>query len=169
VASAGPLANGFYLGVGGKYLTIDAAENASGFATDAGLFWEVTPTFSLGAVGYNLVGIGSAEQTPRGVGAGFSVGKDTGFRVAVDWRGDFQRRGDLTHAFAGGAEFLLANMFPLRAGFLSDQTRDGRFWSVGAGVVSDSGVAIDLGYHQAVDDPGHRAIAVGLKWFPSVP
>jgi hypothetical protein len=169
-ATASPLSPGVFLGVGGKYLSIDAAENASGFATDAGLFWEVTPTFALGAVGYNLVGIGSAEQTPRGAGAGFSIGKDNGLRVAVDWRADFQRHGgDLTHAFAGGAEMLVARRFPLRAGFLADQTREGRFWSVGAGVVSDSGVAIDLGFHQDVKEPEHRAFAVGLKWFPGMP
>jgi hypothetical protein len=169
VATAGAIARGFLVGVATKYLSLDADENASGFTTDAGLFWEVTPMFALGVAGYNLVGVGDAEQAPRGMGAGISAGSETSVRLAADWRGDFERRdGELTHAFAAGVEVLLGRMFPLRAGFLADRTRDGKFWSAGAGVVSNAGIALDLGYRQEVSFPEHRAIAVGLKWYPRV-
>ncbi len=165
-ALAGPIAEGFFLGVGGKWLSVAGETRSISAATvDAGVLWQVADLLSVGGAGYNLVPIGNDLVAPKGAGAGVAIGNDRSFQVTGDWRTDFDRAGKTTNRYAAGAEVLLAHLVPVRGGFMKDGTLDTRWWSVGAGLVTKSGVAIDFGYRQSVDAPSTRTIAATLKLF----
>ena len=132
---------------------------------DVSAFWQASSVFSLGGAVYNLLDAGHRSIQPRAYGAGAAVGDDRTFHLAVDWRGDMQREGKLTNLYAVGAEVLLADVAPLRAGYLRDETRHASFWSAGAGFVSSSGVGLDLAYRQCIERSDERVLAMGLKFF----
>lgn len=163
LAIAGSLAPGIFLGVTGKYLDLSGAESVSAASVDAGLYWEVADYLSVGLAGYNLAPTGHESVMPRGLGAGLSLGSDTGVRGSFDWRSDFDRLGRTTNRYAFGAEVLLGGIAPLRGGYVIDETLDTRWWSVGAGLVSAGGGGLDVAYRQSIDDPSARVVSVAVK------
>ena len=167
LAMASPVAPGLYLGATGKYLTLGGpdGDSAKALSADAGLYWEVSPLVSLGLAGYNLLPAGHKQLMPRAVGAGLAVGTDRFIHLALDWRADFDRRPSTTHLLAIGAEVLVSDLVPVRAGFVKDDTLGGKWWSVGTGLVSASGVALDVGYRRSLDSPTDWAVAAALKVF----
>ena len=162
---AGPVAERFYLGVAGKYLSLDGPRNTSAATADAGILWQLAELVSVGITGYNLVPVGNDAVAPMGTGAGVALGTDRSFQVTADWRADFDRRGKTTNRWAAGAEVLLARLVPLRVGWMKDEVLDTQWWSAGVGLVTQSGVALDVGYRQSFDDPSARTIAATLKLF----
>jgi len=163
---AAQLGSGLFAGATGKYLDLRTPTGKVQVGTvDAGLFWQASSLVGIGVAGYNLVPVGKKDDASRGVAAGIAVGDDRRFHVTVDWRGDLERRDKLTSAWAAGAEVLLADAVPIRAGFLKDDTRRGSFWSTGLGLVTTSGVALDGSYRQSVQDPSDRTFVVGVKLF----
>lgn len=166
-ALAGPVGGGVYLGATGKYLDVRTAAGSriSAATADAAIYWQMSTLVGVGVAGYNLVPVGSDAQAPRALGAGISVGDERRYHLLADWRRDFDRVGRRTDAWMAGGELLLGEFVPLRAGYLKDDTRGGAFWSVGAGLVSASGMALDVAYRQSVELPQDRAIAVALKIF----
>jgi hypothetical protein len=165
LALAAPLAEGVFLGVGGKWLSVEGPDSTSAGTVDVGLLWQVTDVISVGGAGYNLIPIGNDAIAPMGAGAGIAIGNDRRFQVTGDWRADFDRGGKTTNRYAAGAEVLLASLVPVRAGWMQDDTLDTQWWSVGAGLVSKSGIALDVGYRQSIDDSSARTIAASLKFF----
>jgi hypothetical protein len=161
----GPIAQGLTLAVSGKYLSVKGPRNASAATADAGLFWQVNDSFSIGAAGYNLVPIANELVAPRGAGVGVGLGNDRSFQVTGDWRADFDRGGKTTNRYGAGVEVLLGNLVPVRAGWQRDETLDTRWWSLGAGLVTQAGIALDVGYRQSLDDPSSRTIAATMKLF----
>jgi hypothetical protein len=164
-ALAGPIAQGFYLGLAAKYLSMSGPSRVSAATADAGLFWQVAPYVSLGAAGYNLVPIGNDAVAPLGVAAGFGVGSDRSFQVTGDWRADLDRSRTTKNRWSVGAELLLGELVPVRAGWMRDEILGGSWWSAGAGFVTRAGIALDLGYRQSLDDPSARTLAGSLKVF----
>jgi hypothetical protein len=167
VPIAFPVANSFFLGVTGKYQSLDgpAHDEMRAGNLDASAFWQPVNLVGVGASVYNLLNAGHQQIEPRAYGAGLSIGDDRRFHVAADWRGDEQRRGKLTSLYAVGGELLVSDAVPLRAGFMRDETRNASFWSAGIGIVSSGGFGIDVGYRQRIEDPLERTIAVALKLF----
>ncbi len=165
LAFAGPVAERFYLGVGGKYLSLDGAKNVSAATADAALFWQVSELVSVGFAGYNLVPVGNEDVAPMGTGAGIALGSDTSVQLTGDWRADFDRRGKTANRWAAGVEVLLGRLVPVRAGWMKDEVLDTQWWSAGVGLVSQNGVALDVGYRQSFDDPSARTVAATLKLF----
>jgi hypothetical protein len=165
-ALAGAVMRGFMLGVGGKWLSVDGPRSISAATVDAGVLWQVSELLSVGGAGYNLVSVGNDAVAPMGAGAGIAVGSDRSLQVTGDWRTDFDRAGKTTNRHAAGVEVLLGNLVPVRAGWMNDETLDTRWWSVGVGLVTQSGVALDFGYRQSFDAPTARTIAATLKLFP---
>jgi hypothetical protein len=164
LALASRISTRLFMGVTGKYLRLSGADPANAGTVDASLFYAL-PAFSMGVSGYNLVPTRHDAQAPLGVGTGFSIGNELRYNITGDYRADFDRAGKTTHSWAGGGELLAFGNFPLRAGFLRDAARDGRWWTAGAGFVSTSGFALDLAYQQSLDVPQARVLAVGLKMF----
>ena len=188
-ALAGPLTEGFYLGVLGKYLSLTGQTvgatpvlgapgtpaapvklaNLTAVTADAGILWQVAHLVSLGVAGYNLVPVGNKIAAPLGMGAGVAVGSDRSFQVTGDWRTDFDApAGKNANRWAAGAEALLFDMVPVRAGWMTDGLLDTSWWSAGVGLVTPTGVALDVGYRQSIDDPKARVIAATLKLFVNV-
>jgi hypothetical protein len=165
LAFAGPVAEKFYLGVTGKYLSLGGPENVSAATADAGVFWQVADLLSVGFVGYNLVPVGNEAVAPMGTGAGIAIGSDRSFQLTGDWRADFDRLGKTSNRWAAGLEVLLAGLVPLRAGWMKDEVLDTQWWSAGIGLVSQNGVAVDVGYRQSFDDPSARTVGATLKLF----
>lgn len=169
VAVAFPVAQGFFLGGTGKYLSLDGpgGDQVRAGNVDAGAFWQAASMVSLGFAGYNLVSAGHRTTVqPRAIGGGIAIGDERRFHVAADWRGDFDRRpGGLTNLYAVGGELLLGDMFPVRGGYVRDETRNASFWSAGLGIVTSSGVAIDASFRQGIDRSDDRTFAIGLKLF----
>jgi hypothetical protein len=164
-ALAGKIAGDLRLGVGCKYFSLEGPRRTNAATVDAGLFWQVAEYVSVGAAGYNLVPISNEAVAPMGTGVGIGIGTDRSFQVTADWRADFDRAGKTTNRFAAGAEVLLGQLVPVRAGWTRDETLGGSWWSAGAGLVTRSGIALDVGYRQSLDDPNARTIAAALKLF----
>ncbi len=163
---AGPIVEKLYIGLTGKYYSVKGPRNTSAATADAGLFWQPADDVSIGAAGYNLVSIANPAVAPRGWGAGFAVGSDESFQVTADWRADLDRNTSKTlNRYGVGAEALLGRMFPIRAGWQRDDVLATDWWSIGAGLVSRSGVALDVGYRQGMKDPSARTIAASLKMY----
>jgi len=160
---AGPVASKLFVGAQGRYLTLKGTERVDAVTADAGLWWEVSDGISLGVAGYNLIPTGHELAAPRGLGAGVSVGSDTSLKVTADWRADFDRLGKTSNRYGVGAELLLGNMFPLRAGYIRDEVLSTTWWTAGGGIVTSGGVAVDLGYRQSLDAPDARIISVAVK------
>jgi len=164
-AFAGAIAAGLYLGVAAKYLSLDGPRNTSAATVDAGLFWQAAEYVSVGAAGYNLVSVANEAAAPMGAAAGVGIGNDRTFQLTADWRADFDRAAKTTNRFSAGAEMLLGQLVPVRAGWMKDETLGGSWWSIGVGLVTRSGVALDVGYRQSLDDPSARTIAGTMKLF----
>jgi hypothetical protein len=162
---AGPVREKFFLGVAAKWLSVDGPRSSSAATADAGILWQVSDLFSVGATGYNLIPIANDAIAPMGAGAGVALGNDRSLQVTGDWRADFDRAGKTTNRYSAGAEVLLGRLVPIRAGWTQDETLDTQWLSFGAGIVTQGGVAFDVGYRQSVDDPSARTIAASLKLF----
>jgi hypothetical protein len=164
LALASPVSSRLFAGVTGKYLRLSGADPANAATADASIFYAL-PSFSFGVSGYNLVPTNHDEQAPMGVGTGIAIGNERRYNVTADYRADFDRAGETRHAWAAGGELLAFGNFPVRAGFLKDDARNGRWWTAGAGFVSTSGFAFDLAYQQSIDVPQARVLAAALKVF----
>jgi hypothetical protein len=169
VGVGGPIADKLYLGLTGKYDALHPGtvpgKNTSAATLDVGAFWEPTSFLGIGAAGYNLVSIANPRVAPRMVAAGLSVGSDQGIRFSGEWRGDLDRAPKTTNRWALGAEALLGDLVPIRAGWVKDETLGESWWSAGIGVVVSSGAGIDAAYRQGIGDPSARTFAVSLKYF----
>ena len=163
LAFAGAASRGLYLGASAKYLSLDGPRDAKAVTADAGLFWQVSEWVAIGAAGYNLVPIGNKVLAPRMAGAGLTLGTDRFAQVTAEWTADLDAAKTLNR-YSVGAEVLLGNMFPLRAGYVKDEILDTRWWSVGAGVVQGK-VGIDVGYRQSLDASSARTISASFKTY----
>jgi hypothetical protein len=164
MALATGISSRLFAGITGKYLRLSGADPANAGTVDASLFYAL-PSFSIGVSGYNLVPTGHDLHAPRGVGTGFAIGNERRYNLTADYRADFDRAGETTHNWGVGGEILAFGNFPLRGGFLRDEARDGKWWTAGVGVVSSSGLALDLAYQQSVDVPDARVLALAVKMF----
>jgi len=174
---AGSIMERLYLGAQGRWQLLDVAPTVPGdpgesinvVTVDAGLLWEVSDYISLGASGFNLVPTGHEDTLPRSMGAGLAIGSDTSIRLVGDWRADFDRVKDAagkpmtTNRYGIGLEAFLGNMVPLRGGYLIDETLDTTWWSAGIGLVTPTGVALDAGYRQSMEDPDARIMSISFK------
>lgn len=165
VAFAGPILQGLHFGLGGKYYSLEGPDPVGAVTLDAGFFWEVAPYLTLGAAGFNLVPIANDAVAPMGTAVGLGLGSDRGFQLTADWRVDLDRGGKSLSRYAVGAELLLGQLVPLRAGWTKDEVLGTEWWSVGVGLVTRGGVALDFGYRQSFDDLTARTLALTLKVF----
>jgi hypothetical protein len=166
-ALAGAIVERLYVGASVKWLSLRGAERVGAATADAGLFWQVANYLSVGAAGYNLIPIGHEAIAPMGFGAGLALGSDQVFQLTGDWRVDLDRGADGSlNRWGAGAELLLGRLVPVRAGWSYDEALDDHhWWSVGVGLVTRNGVAIDVGYRQALDAEDARSIAASIKLF----
>jgi hypothetical protein len=165
LAISAPISEGLFLGAGTTYFDVDGPRPTGAASVDAGLFWQVARYVSVGAVGRNLVPIANEAIAPLGMAAGLAIGSDASLTVAGEWSAEFPEAGGTINRYAGGLEYLLVNMVPLRAGYVHDEKLDTQWWSAGAGFVTRT-VALDAAYRQSFDATSARTIVVALRFFP---
>jgi hypothetical protein len=167
-ALAAPLSEGFLVGVTVDYYGLDGPTKIEAATVDAGIFWQLSRYFSIGAAGYNLVPIDNDVVAPLSAAAGFAIGSDEAFQVCGQWYWDFGTNPARTlNRYSGGAEYLLGKMFALRGGYTYDEVASTQWWSAGVGIVTQS-VALDFGYRQALDASTARTFSVALRVFPQM-
>ena len=132
------------LGVTGKYLKLDGAVDTNAVTMDVGLVLRPIDILSIGAVGYNLIGVNS-EEARRAWGFGIALGSDKSFRLAFDAKLEKDQEDKWAVSYYGGGEYLIAGMFMPRVGYTWDALRDTH--KVGGGLsVFVSGFAVEAAY-----------------------
>jgi hypothetical protein len=160
---AGPVADGIFLGATGRYLDMHGVENVSAVTADLGLAWVLSEYLAFGAAGYNLVPVGNIAVAPRGAGVGIALGTDSTVRLTADWRVDLERADKTANRYGVGLEAMLGRYVPLRGGWFKDELLKTSWWSFGAGLLTPTGVGIDVGYRQSIDDPNARTLSLVVK------
>jgi hypothetical protein len=154
VALSMPLGEHVFIGGLVKYLrlhTDGVAALKKGFTFDAGLTLKPVGAVTIGIVGQNLADVHS-DRFPRTVGGGLTVGATSDFLLTFDALYDFTTKRDLglqgkVWSFMGGAEYLFAKSFALRAGGgRRGVTRNG-YIAAGASYIAQIG-AVDFGFQQ---------------------
>lgn len=146
-----PLTDGVFFGWGLKYLNLDsqaAEDSISRVTTDFALMLRFSEMFSVGAVGYNLIKVND-DEAPRMLALAGAFGDDKEFRLAFDWTVDFDTRETTTAAFRAGGEVLVAQAFPVRAGYIKDNVREKSYATFGIGLVGE-GLGLDFAYKRQV-------------------
>jgi hypothetical protein len=150
VALSFPL--GEFLTMGGtvKYLRLSRSGTAPvrGFTFDAGVTVKPVAAVSIGVVAQNIAEM-NVDRTPRTVGGGITVGATTNFLLAFDTVVQFVPApvSDKVWTFMGGAEYLFAKSFALRAGGGRRGGINAGYLTAGASYIAQVG-AVDFGFQQ---------------------
>ncbi|HMJ10087.1 MAG TPA: hypothetical protein VK524_01715 [Polyangiaceae bacterium] len=183
-ALAFPFAEQFLVGLGGRYLwlkqdgfwegygSMPPSAASSGledeqivkaFAFDAGITVKPSEQFAVSVVGANLNNPNNGFQ-PTSVGGGIGFGTED-FTVEADVLTDFTTWDETTVRAMGGLEVLLADRFPIRAGYRYDQGVASHALSLGAGYV-DRTFAAEVGVRRTLtpEDVAATAIVFGFKY-----
>ncbi|MBF5043692.1 hypothetical protein FGE12_14945 [Aggregicoccus sp. 17bor-14] len=154
-----PLSENFFIGASGRYVTLGGIDGFNAVSVDTGLLVRLAGSVLAGVSAHNLVGsntnlLGRYYSAHVGYAAGV-------FTLATDARADFT--GDRTrYNWGAGAEYIVAQAIPLRAGYsLDTATRDSQV-SVGAGFLTEGG-GIDLAYRHDFSDRASRLLALTFK------
>lgn len=180
-ALAAPLSDRFFLGGAMRYLSL--AENGypgtDGLAPsvasqglgdgdivadltfDAGVTLKLTPELALSAVGTSLTNPGHGFlPLTFGGGAGFGVDD---FTLELDAVGDFTTYDETKLRLMAGGEVLLADSFPLRAGYRFDEGLETHSVGGGLGFVSPD-FAVDASLRGVVSGPKSLTIVFGFRY-----
>lgn len=151
------------LGVGGRYLNYesDGDEVLNGFTLDAGTLLRVSDAVSLGLAANNLVPVCNDDTclkgiAPRLVGGGLALGSAQSFQASTDVRANVSDGEDMSWIFAGGGEFLLANVLAVRAGYQHRTQGSENIMAGGVGFRSQA-IGLDLGYKYNLQTKESRA------------
>ena len=128
--------------------------------------WDLGPLSALLLGGLPTAGL---TQTAAGVprlSVGELRGPLDGLTVAFDWNLHFATLRGTQSRMSGGLEYLLADMVPIRAGYLWNQEDDDHRLSVGAGFIVPF-FGLDVGFQQSLVRTDERLFACSLKFFPT--
>jgi hypothetical protein len=176
-----PITDRFVLGMTPKYTSYDitlkdptqAKETSlaahSRFNMDFGALVGLTPSLTLGVVGYNL--LHHDVEYPRAVGGGLAFGLTNAMMLAADAVVDLSSRSDAnqpgrkqTVRMSGGGEFVVAGVYPVRAGVVYDTAAGETFLTGGIGYLSPK-MGLDVGFRQRVKGGSETVGMIGLKFF----
>jgi hypothetical protein len=134
----------------------------SAFSFDAGIMVKPTDNIFITAFGQNLA-YAKNGFLPLIAGGAFGYGNDF-FGIEVDGLADMTSWGKPTARIMGGAEYKIAGMVPVRAGYRYDQGAKLNTISLGSGYVSDL-FAVEASVARTASSPGTTTIFVGLSYF----
>jgi len=180
-ALALPIADLFYVGAAVKYLGLSQdGESASvglapsaaaaGLAKkrivsdvtfDAGVTLKPIPELAFSVVGTNLTAPGTGFL-PLTFGGGIGFGNDT-FSLEVDSTFDFTTYADPKARLMGGAELLVADAFPLRAGYRYDEAMASHALSGGVGYIAPE-FSVDASVRANVQGPSVLTVVLGFRY-----
>lgn len=171
-----PLGDIFFLGVTGKYITLQ--QNGVGplnysrvsgglqdqniiqtMTFDAGATLRPIPQFSIAVTGHNLTNLDtSLVPIMGGLGLGFTT-KDFGLSAdAVIESGTY---GGTSVRMMGGGEVLIVDRVALRGGYRFDQGMESHALSGGAAYV-DQQFSVDASFRRSVSGPSYTSIVFGF-------
>jgi hypothetical protein len=186
-----PFSERFYLGLGGRYLKVTQSglgplglSSVSGGLMDPGatkeagkppgrlamlntLTWDagivIRPTDSLfiAAVGQNLTWT-KTSLLPLTVGGGIGYGAE-GFSIEADGLADMWSWGKPTARFGLGAEYVLVNVVPLRAGYKFDQGAKLHTVSLGSGYVGPV-FSAEATVKRTISNPGETMLVFSVAY-----
>lgn len=176
-----PLSDQFFVGGAARYLTLtqDGYDRAAGLRPsvasgglpdenivaditfDAGLTLKLTPEFAMSVVGQNLTDTGHGFL-PLLLGGGLGYGSED-FSLEVDAAGDFTTFDEGKLRAMVGGELLVADVFPVRAGYQYDEAFGTHAVSGGVGYTS-SEFSIDAGLRTLVEGPKSLTVIFGFKY-----
>ena len=155
-----PLADVLMVGVSTRYLVLSGARSANAVTGDVGPIFRPSPVVSLGVSAYNLIDTRNAELTRYySAHAGVIAGV---FTAATDVRADFTTNDTTTFTYSGGVEFLIAQQFPLRAGYTWDGFTHSSQLGMGLGIATPGG-GVDLAYRHDFGGERGELIALTIK------
>lgn len=148
------------LGGSVRYLIQSGASEANAASPDLGLLLRLGPSLVMGASAHNLINTYHPELSRYySAHVGFLTGS---LNLAGDVRADFPK-GEARHLIYGvGAEYLVADSLPLRAGYTYDALTKQDQVGVGLGIVSE-GSGLDLAYRQDLGDSKGRLLALTIR------
>lgn len=140
-------------------------EQLNTVTVDVGTTLTIGRIFSAAVVGYNLTNTESAHA-PLSLGIGLAL-TIRSFVVATDVLLDFTSAEDLMLRAMGGAEYLIADNWPIRLGYRWDQLLGTHAVTGGFGYVSSS-FGVELSVRQDVSSPDdhlHTALVLAIRYF----
>jgi hypothetical protein len=182
LALAGNIGDIFFLGMTGRYIRVEhdlesgnrgpngtpalpssGNQQVDGFTFDAGAAVAIGGIVSLGVTGYNLTNTGSV-YAPVQLGSGAALTLFDMLLIELDVVVDFTSHTDVNEEIHGGAELFLANMIPLRVGYIYDVHFNIHTIAAGLGYV-DPSFAVDFGFQREARQDGRWILAFGLRIF----
>ncbi|WP_437756023.1 hypothetical protein [Sorangium sp. So ce1389] len=131
------------------------------FTFDAAITIKPTDNLYIAAVGQNL-SYPDNGLLPTTVGGGVGFGTDD-FSIEVDGVVDLNSYSDTTYRLMAGGEYLVADHFPLRAGYRFDQGADQHALSLGVAYVGTQ-FSVEASARRALAGGGPTTFVVGLAY-----
>lgn len=132
------------------------------FTFDAGLTIRATDGLAISVVGQNLTFLNNGVL-PAIVGGGIGYAA-SGFTIEIDGLADLNSWGKPTARVMGGAEYAIAGVVPIRAGYRYDQGAEQHVLSFGLGYNSRE-FGIDAAVRRALDERGPTTVVIGLAYY----
>lgn len=133
-----------------------------GFTFDAGLTVKATDSLHLAVLGQNL-SYPNTGAVPTSIGGGIGYGTSD-LSIEVDAIADFNSYTSTSARVMAGAELLLGDHFPLRAGYKFDGGASVHAISAGLGYIHTD-FSVEASVHRTLSDPGATTIVIGLAYF----
>jgi len=173
-----PFSDQFYMGVGVRYLRLrqngegplgpSAASSGlsgdfivAGFTFDAAATFKPSDALAISIVGVNLNHPDNTFQ-PTSVGGGIGFGKEL-FSLEADVLADFDTWDSTKLRAMVGGEYLLADHFPLRAGYRYDEGAKSQSVSGGLGYI-DTTFGAEIAVRRVVSGDPATAIVFGFTY-----
>ncbi|XXY44681.1 hypothetical protein WME91_32225 [Sorangium sp. So ce269] len=131
------------------------------FTFDAAITIKPTDNLYIAAVGQNL-SYPDNGLLPTTVGGGIGFGTDD-LSIEVDGLVDLNSYTDATYRLMAGGEYLVADHFPLRAGYRFDQGADQHALSLGVAYVGTQ-FSVEASARRALAGGGPTTFVVGLAY-----
>ncbi|GMV39212.1 MAG: hypothetical protein AMXMBFR64_09280 [Myxococcales bacterium] len=152
-----------FVGVGVRWINLTLADRSAvdPVTMDAGILLVIKNLIRIGVTGHNLIEHpDERHEVPRQIGTGVSVAL-SGFLAEFDAVVDFDTRSETMAQYSVGLEYDIAQMLPIRAGYMYSGVLDRHRIAVGVGYYSQI-VGVDVGYLQDVSSADKSDATVGL-------
>jgi hypothetical protein len=160
LALAYAIADVFHVGVAVRHQALVGASNTNSVTMNAGIVVKPIEYISFGFSGHNLISVYNRDVTRYFV-ASVSGHLFQQLSPAFDLRMDFNQAVP-RFAWQGGIEWLIAQTWPVRAGYQYDGIANHQYLSFGAGWFNE-GSGVDIAYRHELGGQGGRLISLTLK------
>lgn len=159
-AAAYALGSFLHLGVSIRHQVITGFNETNSVTMAAGVIVHPFDELSVSFSGHNLIGVSNSD-VPRYFSFAVSSLLAGQFTPTFELRSDVNEK-EPRFAYSGGIEWLIAQAFPIRAGYLNDRISKAQFVSGGIGYFSE-GSGIDLSYRHELGGNEGRMLSATIK------